>query len=319
MMLQAQASCSAHPLGMAGAGFLLALMLACKTSLAESRPSTSRHDERVGYVDYKVDDVVVINTALGVVTRIILGSDEQIVRADAGFTSDCESSATEWCIRAEVGTNQITIKPRRGATRNNLEISTTRRDYSFAMVARSGAENARGILYRVLFRYPVELPALHVRIAEPKSASQEGAGVQGAQSSTENDTPEYPRPDIRNVSYSFKSDDKGAGILPSVVFDDGRFTYFKFPKAREVPAVFATDADGEEIRVPAHAERLLADVEQPGAALEADFLVVRRISRAFRLRLGTQVAEVINNAFDPDGVETVNGTTSKKLRREVVK
>jgi type IV secretion system protein VirB9 len=295
------------------------MLMLSKSCLADTRPSASPHDERVGIVDYKADDVVVVTTALGVVTRIILGSDEQIVRADAGFTSDCEISTTEWCIRAEVGTNQITVKPRRGATRNNLEVSTNRRDYSFALVTRSGAENAKGIFYRVVFRIPLDLPARHVRIADVKAAEDQD-GAQGHTAAPAEDVkPEFPRPDIRNVSYAFKSDAKGAGILPSVVFDDGRYTYFKFPKSREVPAVFATDADGEEIRVPTHAERLLADVEHPGAYVDADFLVVRRISRAFRLRLGTQVAEVINNAFDPDGVETLNGTTTKKLRREDVK
>ena len=34
--------------------------------------------------------------------------------------------------------------------------------------------------------------------------------------------------------------------MPTLVFDDGRFTYFRFPGNRPVPAVFAVLADDSE-------------------------------------------------------------------------
>jgi type IV secretion system protein VirB9 len=306
---------------------IMLLALWSSHAWCDSTPVRSTSDVRVGFVDYKADDVIVIAVSMGVITRIILGSDEQIIRADAGFTSDCESTTPEWCVRAESGSNQITVKPRRGATRNNLEVSTTKRDYSFALVTREGAENAKGVFYRVLIRYPLELPSAHVSLVPPQAINQiehNGPGALGGETSKspggksapkEGDRA-YARPQIKNLAYAIKSDERSKEILPSAVFDDGRYTYFKFPKAREVPSVFATDADGEEIRVSTHSQRLLADAENPGQVVEDDWLVVRRMSRAFRLRLGALVAEVINKDFDPDGVETLNGTTVPGLVRE---
>jgi type IV secretion system protein VirB9 len=291
---------------------LLMTLLIPLSTLADSIPTRSAADARVRYVDYKSDDVVVIATALGVVTRIVLGSDEKILRVpDSGFPGACEEPSNEWCIRADVGQNQITIKPRRGATQNNLEVTTDKRDYSFVLHKMDGEEKSKSVFYRVIFRHPMPaLPAPHVQMPFPKPLETE----------TESARPKsqpLAKPAVRNVSYSVKSDEKSSSILPSVIFDDGRFTYLKFPKSREIPAVFTVDGNGQEVRVAFHSERLLPDPQHPGDELENDYLVIRRVARAIRLRLGALVAEIINDRYDPEGIETINGTTTPTLRREV--
>ena len=75
-------------------------------------PTQSQADGRVRFADYKTDDVVEIAVALGVMTRVILNSDETIVRSEPGFPSNCDKAGQEWCIKSEVGTNQIWINPR---------------------------------------------------------------------------------------------------------------------------------------------------------------------------------------------------------------
>lgn len=303
------------------------LMMACaphwtiQHANAATLPTLSPTDRRIGFVDYQTYAVFAIPTALGVVTRIILGDDEKISRTpDTGFPADCADPLNEWCVRADIGQNQITVKPRKGATQLNLELSTDKRDYSFVLHAMPGAEKSKSVLYRVVFRYPMPTPpAVHVQLPSIASASADrsSASPQSNSSIAPKSKPqELAKPAVRNVSYSVKAQGKAASILPTIIFDDGRFTYLKFPKAIEVPAVFAVDANGQEIRVAFHAERLLADPHAPDATVESDYLVMRRVARAFRLRLGDLVAEVINDKFDAEGIETHNGTTTPTLKRE---
>lgn len=318
-------------------GLLLGLLIGCVLHLTASHtsaatlPTLSTADRRIGFVDYQAFDVVVIPTALGVITRIILGEDEKITRhPDSGFPAACDDPLNEWCVRADIGQNQITVKPRKGATQLNLEVSTDKRDYSFALHAMPGAEKSKSVLYRVVFRYPMPMPpAAHVRLPSPASdasaipaddqkSDSGGALITSTNTATATNSKrqELAKPSVRNVAYSVKAQGNASSILPSIIFDDGRFTYLKFPKASEVPAVFAVDANGQEVRVAFHAERLLADPHAPNASVESDYLVMRRVARAFTLRLGDLVAEVINDKFDAEGIETHNGTTTPTLKRE---
>jgi len=306
--------------------------LTSTSTFAATLPTLSQADRRIGFVDYVAHDVVIIPTALGVVTRIILADDEKIIRPpDSGFPGSCDDPLNEWCIRADVGHNQITIKPRKVATQNNLEVSTDKREYSFALHAMPGAEKSKTVFFRVVFRYPMPTPPLaHVRLPSADSAQGEStsdASIAINRDSTTSTLPvsvpttakrqELARPVVRNVNYSVKAQGQAKSILPTVIFDDGRFTYMKFPKAREVPAVFAKDGSGQEVRVAFHSDRLLVDPHAPDAGVESDYLVIRRIARSFALRLGELVAEIINDRFDEDGIETHNGTTTPTLKREV--
>lgn len=310
---------TAHPRYLRKCLVLLGVAALVYPHLASAQPSKRSKVEmpvtpRVQFVDYKPDEVITVLTSMGIVTRIVLSPDEKITRAaDTGFPSHCDDSSHEWCIRAKVDDNQITVKPKPGATRNNLELSTNQRDYSFLFITTRGAENAPDVPFRVIVRYPMPpLPAAHVQIAtEPSTPTPTQP------ESVNPSAPKLATPVVRNINYAMKYDDLGQEIVPSIVFDDGRFTYMKFERAREIPAVFALDGSGQEIRVSFHSERLLADPHQPNSHVEADYLVVRRIAKAWRLRLGQAVAEIRNEAFDPSGIETHNGTTVPGIKREV--
>ncbi len=90
-------------------------------------------------------------------------------------------------------------------------------------------------------------------------------------------------------------------IVPTLVFDDGRFTYLRFPGNRDVPAVFHVLGDGSETLVNAR----MAD----------DLLVVDRVSRRLMLRAGSAVVGVWNDAFDLDGRPPKGGTTVPGVQR----
>lgn len=274
-------------------------------------PMASAGDPRIRYIDFKTDEVVTIAVARGVVTRAMLGADEAIVDTGVGFPSRCEDIEAEWCIRAERGSNQIWIKPKDNATTNNIEIATTKRDYSLHLIVVPGAEKAAGVYHRVIFRHALPPIPLAVRIgnAIPALAPSE-------KPATSAPVADISTPMVRNASYSRQVSPKSEDIVPSVVFDDGRFTFFQFPKNTEPPALFALTAGGEEVRMNYHAERLSVDPSNPSASVEMDYLVVHKVAKEFILRLGSSVVKIINNDYDAKGIETYNGTTRPSLVRQ---
>ena len=104
-----------------------------------------------------------------------------------------------------------------------------------------------------------------------------------------------------NSSYSIAQGKGSEDIVPTLVFDDGRFTYLRFPNNREVPAIFHVLPDGSETVV--------------NARMEGDLLVADRVSRRLMLRAGSAVVGVWNDAFDLDGVAPSNGTTVSGVDR----
>lgn len=287
-------------------------------SHADTIPQASLKDPRIGIVDYTPHDVYTIGVARGTVTRIILGLGESIVKGGTGFPANC-TTPSEWCIEAASGSDQIWVKPLTGATINNLELQTSRGDYSFRFVVVDSAEKAIGVFYRVIFRHPLVLPST-TQLALPPApptvipvAAQEPISRQASGTRSQD---LVLRPKVRNYNYSKRHLPDAADLAPSVIFDDGRFTYLRFEKSQEVPSVFAYSADGSEGRVAVHSERLSGDPAMPDAMVEHDYLVVQRVARRFVLRLGAAVIEILNNGFDAKGIETHNGTTSEDLIRE---
>jgi type IV secretion system protein VirB9 len=109
------------------------------------------------------------------------------------------------------------------------------------------------------------------------------------------------RPQVLNSHYTVSEGAASQDIVPTMVFDDGRFTYLKFPGNREVPAVFQVQADGSEALL--------------NTRMDEDLLVVDRVSRKLVLRAGQAVVGVHNEAFDVDGIPPEDGTTVPGVRR----
>jgi type IV secretion system protein VirB9 len=277
-------------------------------------PKASQNDPRIGIADFKPDEVYSIFVAKGTVTRIVLSPGETVVKSGTGFPAACAANS-EWCIEAEKGADQIWVKPLTGATANNLELQTTRGDYSLRFIVSPGAEKAKSVFYRVMFRHPVALPPM-TRLSMPLPADTNTSDTTPNLQLAVKPSEIVLTPQIRNYNYSKKHNPDAADLVPSVVFDDGRFTYLRFEKSQEVPSVFAVSADGSEVRVATHSERLAGSPDHPDDKVERDYLVVQRVSRKLVLRLGAAVIELINNKFDANGIETLNGTTSEKLVRE---
>ncbi len=106
----------------------------------------------------------------------------------------------------------------------------------------------------------------------------------------------------RNAKYSMAVGKSSEDITPSMVFDDGRFTYLKFSGNRPLPAIFQTGADGSEETVNVRMG-------------EDDLLVADRVARRLVLRLGQAIVVVVNDAFDLEGQPPVEGTTVPGVSR----
>lgn len=287
-------------------GPLVAVMLAHSSAWGAEIPSPGSNDPRIRYVRYVPDQVTVIRVQRGYVTRIILEPGEKIAVAATGFSADCAKPELEWCLRADVGTNQIWVKPKDGATFNNLEVNTNKRDYSIELKVLKDAGSKRNRdgrstkdqaepMFRVMFEYPLSMPLSQMLASQswdPDSDEALAADIKSA-----SDSPPSPR----NWKYTIQVLQGADDIVPSLVFDDGAFTYFQFAGNREVPSVFHVSADGEEGRVNWH--------------MRGDLYVVKRMSRKFVLRLGSAVIGVFNEAFDVEGVPPVDGTTSDRVSR----
>jgi type IV secretion system protein VirB9 len=286
-----------------------ALSLLSQLPLAAELPQPSGFDARVRYVDYRKDDVTVVQVRRGAVTRIVLGDDEKIVAAATGFAADCAKEAAEWCIRADVGANQIWVKPRDGATYNNLELKTDKRDYSIEFRLLNDIKGTPPDLtisrlqnepmFRVIFRYePPGAPvsASSILLMDQNRPQPSAAEIVNARIETS-------KPVLRNTSYSMQVLKGAQDIAPSLVFDDGRFTYFRFANNRQIPTIFAISPSGEEARI--------------NFSMEGDLAVVQSMGRRFVLRLGKAVVGVWNESFDADGVPPIQATTVNGVERTV--
>jgi len=142
----------------------------------------------------------------GVATHIVLAPDEKILVSAAGSPADCRQEGSTWCVAATVGANEFFVQPRQpGALRNNLQLATNLRRYSFDFVQ----EANRPPFYRVTFRYP--------EAALPVAAARAPAPVQC------------------NWSYSMQAASGSQAIAPLAVFDDGRQTYVLLPPDAVAP------------------------------------------------------------------------------------
>lgn len=299
-----------------------AFLAAASIAHSAGVPDASPNDSRIRIIPYKANDVTVIRVQRGTVTRIMLERDEKIEIPVVGLSSDCKSEIDEWCISAMPGSNQIFVRPRDNAKTNNMELHTSKRDYSFAfeVVGDRVSHGKRGgdvPFYRVVFDYPKPKPLNEVMSMNERAVAVD-ALLQRVDISASRPIPQKVDPDygmtpaqrlkaegiqVRNSNYSKQVLQRGEDADPTLVFDDGRFTYFEFPGAREIPAVFAHGSDGEPTRVNWH--------------MSGNFVVVQRTARKFTLRLGDAVVGIFNESFDRTGIETPTSTVSPIVVREI--
>lgn len=263
----------------------------------------AQSDPRLREVVYDAQAVVTVPVKRGVVTHVVLDADEAITDVGAGLGGDCTKPDAAWCIAAQSGGRNIFVKPKSTASApNNLAVVTDRRTHAFRFVLLADGD-PKPAVYRLVVRAPAPRllaasppldPASVLRrlptpsVPAPTAAELVAERIQA-------------KPQVLNTSYSIAEGKASEDIVPTLVFDDGRFTYLRFPGNREIPAVFHVLGDGGESLV--------------NARMEDDLLVVDRVSRRLVLRAGSAVVGLWNEAFDIDGVPPAESTTVPGVRR----
>jgi type IV secretion system protein VirB9 len=294
--------------GRAGTGWFVVaafavLALASASVAADVQPG----DPRLREIVYDSRAVVTVPVKRGVVTLVVLDADESITEVAAGLGGDCAKPEAPWCVAAQAGGRNLFVKAKSSASAaNNLAVITDRRMHAFRFVVLPD-NDPKAPVYRLLVKAPAARPApqglgvlrdmmpLMALPAVPPPLSPKELIAERLQAKAQ----------VRNTQYAIAEGSGSEDIVPTLVFDDGRFTYFRFPGNREVPAVFHVLGDGSETLV--------------NARMEDDLLVVDRVSRRLMLRSGAAVVGVWNEAFDLDGVppaeSTGRGTTVPGVER----
>jgi P-type conjugative transfer protein VirB9 len=276
---------------------VIALSISFGATQAADVPQSSKFDNRIQYVNYNPGDVVVVRALAGLGARVVFAPGETILDVASGFTQGWEFSDRRnilyikpKSVKGDQG--MPSMAPEAGKWDTNLMVTTNLRMYDIDLQlmpgTNSGKAPASRVAYRVEYRYPVEEQAAAKALGE-KQRAQAKLDVK-------------PKP--RNWNYSMQVGDNSENIAPTMAYDDGRFTYLKFPNNRDFPSAFLVAADKTESLVNSHIDPATPDT-----------LVLQRVSKEMVLRLGGAVVGVYNDSFDPDGVPASDGTTVPGVKR----
>lgn len=246
---------------------------------AELIATPLRGDSRLVQFHYDADNTYLVLSKPKAVTHIQLAADEVITSIAAGDTSAWELTPTK-------NRKHLFVKPKFEDIDTSMTILTDKRTYQF--VLRSTGDGKKWY-QRVSWMYDTEMvldedPVIKAAVSEgPSKPSADEKQANASTNSTDlcaaNGT--GIRPDALRFRYEIKGE---AAFKPQVVFDDGRFTYFRMPESlQELPALFAV-IDGN-------------DYSLVNYTVQCQFLVAQRLMDASVLKLGRN--EVRINQIQP--------------------
>lgn len=192
------------------AWLLFAVAATVPVARGQTVPRPLGTDPRVQIVDYNADQVVELRAAPGYHITVALSADEHVESVAVG-----DSGA--WQVTSNKRGDHLFIKPLQPGVPTNMVVLTDVRSYAFDLSPLPGPQP--DMAYLVQFKYP-----------SPPAAS--GAAVEAA-------IPEIGR-------YKLGGD---RSIRPAAIDDDGSKTFISFPAKGALPAVYASDAKGNEALV----------------------------------------------------------------------
>lgn len=236
---------------------------------------------------YEPGRVYRLQTRRGYASEIRLGIGDTITEDPLGGDVDF------WDVDGPIGTNVVTVKPKEKANPSNMILRSLGRTYLIALDVLPNVSPCRGE-WQLTFQVP----------APPVVLAPEPPAVIAAREARALNEAAQAVPPGRNWSYTMQALPDSNDILPTEVFDDGRFTYIRIPGNRELPSVFLISADGSESFVERHMEG-------------RDLMVIHEVARQWVLRLDKQTIGLWNEAFDIEGVPPVAGARSDQVRRVI--
>jgi type IV secretion system protein VirB9 len=220
------------------------------------------------FLEFQGNVVAQANNLDNVMVKTNSRSPEQIIEVAIG-------NSDAWLWKIAENKNRLYLKPVSDNANTNMTIKTNLgRIYNFELLARTpDGPNDNNLIFAYKFVYPDDTNKNILQF--PK-------------------TPASDIPDMKNLSiYNFNYDFTGEPrIAPSKVFDNGEFTYMKFPsKGSELPAVFSVDSEGFESLV--------------NFRIAGDYVIVERVSAQFTLRNGSDIVCIYNNTLFRSGIPSI--------------
>jgi type IV secretion system protein VirB9 len=250
------------------------LLLAGTIALAADAQGRMGADGRIRHVVYDPDEVVTIEAVVGVATHIVLEPGETYLTHAFG-----DGKAWDFAVKG----NHCFLKAVATDADSNLTIVTDRRSYHFSL--RLTTAPGASPTFELIFQYP-DRDARRKREDGARRAVEEGFASRSGPT---------------NLDYTMSGD---FDLAPVNAWDDGEFTYFKFPGNRDLPAIYLVDPDGQESIVNRHSTGASSDV-----------IVVHRVAQRWVLRLGARALAIWNDAFDPAGRANTSRTASPDVNR----
>ena len=275
-------------------GAALISLAAAGLAQAASVPTPGIADPRVKSAVYELDQVYVVTGHYGYGTTISFEDGEKVESMSLG-------DSRAWQVQAIDSRNILFVKPLLDQADTNLTVITNRRKYHFELSAhkpRTG--RADDIIYELKFVYPAGAPSFETELAGgletaefvlPASSSEtsvlSSATVYNSAVPTTGTVEVFAKPDPyapgANTDYGMKGD---AELAPTLIFDDGEFTYIKFAKGADIPAMFSVDKNRKESVINHHSRH--------------DFIVIENVEKQITLRLGDLEACVFNRGYPGD-------------------
>lgn len=259
----------------------LLIFLASQLVFADVVPQGAAKDSRVQTVVYEPDNVINIYTMIGRTTLIQLEDDERI-EGEASGLGIGDSAA--WAIG--VRGNNILLKPAAEMPTTNMTVITNKRTYLFSLLP---ARNNLPVTFILRFEYPDTRARLEEEMRQRQQRAEEAA--QAALAAFLPDTKS-------NINYWMWGNKE---LAPLYAWDDGRFTYFRFPDARSLPSITKLLPSGQEAIINMH--------------IQGDTIIVHETAKIFYLRLGNAVLGIENKGHNPYGHFNHTGTTVDGLIR----
>ncbi|MGS5087439.1 TrbG/VirB9 family P-type conjugative transfer protein [Hydrogenophaga sp. A37] len=209
-------------------------------AMAASAWIGAAHAQEVREVPYRQDQVVRVNTGLGIATQIEISPQEQVKDFGTGFSDGWE------LVRRD---NIFYIRPKNVDVDTNMYIRTNMRSYLLDLRVSATKwktlEEAKsaGVFYKIRFVYGSDTPDKASTLASANAVLSPTAAALNSQSSY-------------HLNYDYSALTDVSTIVPTRVYDNGQFTYIHLPPMANFPAVFGRNArSGDEFVVNTKSEK----------------------------------------------------------------
>ncbi|CAK8163352.1 type IV secretion system protein VirB9 [Candidatus Xenohaliotis californiensis] len=231
------------------------LFLYANFALATQHPRPMAGEPRIKVINYNSNAIHYYLGFYGYQSSILFNIDETISTISMG-------NSTGWQLIPQ--NNRLFLKPLNANAETNATIITNRRIYHFELHAEEASSvNDPKLSYETRFLY------------------LENTGITGTRNYASTSIPDITETNNLNFNYTISGSEK---ISPTMVFDDGEFTYLRFKSINaELPAIFEVDNQGYESIIN------YKSID--------DYIVIERVSAVFTLRAGSEVACLFNETI----------------------